>query len=281
MNVYAFELNPAVTITFTNLKLTFSKLPKNIEVGSIWSLYYVTKMVPEVITNVSSYTYTDNIHYPIVLPLAIPSTNNWENNTTNGVVYYFNNTFKDGNLNSTNIIDISNNNNIITGISGSEYAIKNLTNFIKLVGNTNLLSITDVFLIYNPLKDTVQSWAITNLKDDKTNEPIIAPLLYLSLMYTPKNCSNSLLYSDKCIPSCPAGFNYDLGLICLNSNPSLYLPDSELCNYINDLSLTKPINPIIEGIKLGCDKKYFDNNKTINQADVTGSLLTIPSNTKV
>jgi hypothetical protein len=280
MNVYAFELNPNIVVTFSNLKLTFSKLPKNIKHGSIWSLMYVTSLTP-IITPDVVYTYSDLIEFPISLPLAIPTTNNWENNTTNGVIYYFQNIFKHGGLGNINIMDITNNDEPITNTTGDQVAIQNLTNFVKLIGNTNIPSITDIFVLYDPKTYIFQSWIITNMIDTTTQEQIVAPLLYFNSMYSPINCPTGMYYDNKCLPPCPGGFDYDLGLICLNSNSSNYFPDTPICNYINSIPLPTPVDPTIAGIKLGCDRAYFDKTKVIRQVDVTGPNFTLPQDTSI
>lgn len=282
MNVYAFELNPNILITFSNLNLTFSRLPKGIQPGSIWSLNFITALTP-VNTPDVVYSYIDIINYPIVLPLATPKTDNWENNTTNGVLYYFKSIFKRSGLQNLQFIDITNNNEPILNTTGEQIVINNLTNFVKLIGNTNLLSITDIFLLYDPLSNVGQIWVITNMIDDTTQEAIVAPLLYFYGIYNPTNCTSGMYYNNKCLPACPDGFKYDLGLVCLNSNSSNYLPETDICKYINGLNLSSntPINPTIAGMKEGCDKEYFDKNKIIRQTDVTGPLYTLPQDTTI
>jgi hypothetical protein len=271
MNIYAFELNPSITITFTNLNLTFNSLPNNVTPNSVWSLYYVTKLTPVTSPDIV-FSYNDNIKYPIVLPFAIPPVDNWQGNPSNGVLYYFDNLFKNNVFSNSTFMDVTNNNSIITNTNNNQIVINNLTNFIKLIGNTNLLSITDVFFMYDPSTHIAQSWIITNMLDQKTQNNIIAPIIYLSTSYIPKFCSAGLYYNGKCLPSCPKGFEYDLGLVCLNSNPQLYLPNTPTCSYINHLKLTPStsIDPIMNGIMLGCDPKYFEKQKVISQSDITG-----------
>ena len=281
MNVYTLELKPSVIITFTNISLIYDNIPNNITQGSIWSLYYLKQMTPN-ITSSSLYSYTDTINYPIALSLATPNTTkDWENNKTNGVINYFQYIFKQGPLDNINIRDIINNNVSIIGTPGDQVVIQNLTKFIKTLGNMNLRSITDIFMLYEPNKSVGQAWAITNLIDNTTQEPIIAPLLHFDLIYAPSYCSNKsdMFFDNKCIPPCPTGFGYDFGLICLNSNTSNYLPGTSMCNYINSLTLPTPIDPIISAIKMGCDNTYFTKNKIVRQSDITGNLFTLPKDT--
>lgn len=277
MNVYTFELNPSVIITFSNLSLTFSKLDANVTPGTIWSLYYVTALTPT-LTPENIFTYNDNIQYPIAIPLATPRALNWENNITNGVVSYFQSIFKHGNLINVQYIDVVNDEYITNNTTpGDQIAITNLTNFLKIIGNTNLSSIDDVFVLYDPSTYMFQSWARTNLIDATTKENIIAPLLYFSTLYSPLDCASGLYFDNKCLPSCPKGFEYDLGLVCLNSNSTMYLPNSEVCNIINTQLSSAPQNSTLSGLLLGCDENYFDNNKVITQADVTpGTKFDLP-----
>jgi len=49
-----------------------------------------------------------------------------------------------------------------------------------------------------------------------------------------------------------------------------------MCEYLNKLELPEPINPVINALKISCDKNYFDNNRVVRQADITGS-TTLPT----
>lgn len=268
MNVYTFVLNPSVVITFNNLKLIFNTLPSNIVPGSIWSLYYVNEMIP-MVTSDSTYSYTDMFEYPIALPLATPTTQDWKNNKVNGVMNYYQDIFKRKGLINIKIMDPASDSKLLTNKNGNDIVIKNLYDFIKILGNTQLLSITDIFVFYDPKTNDCESWVITSIIDDQTQEPIIVPLITFNLNYEPINCPPGMLYHNhKCLPSCPQGYNYDLGLVCLNSTSSKYLPNSDMCKYINSLSLPEPINPIIEGIKEGCDNNYFNKSKKISNNDI-------------
>lgn len=274
MNVYAIELNPSIVVTFNNIILTFDeKMPSNIKQGSIWSLNYITKLTPIDNNNELIFTYSDMIIYPLAIPLATPKmslTDDWLKNTTNGVIFYFENIFKGGKLNNVRIMDITKNNKEISD-PGDSVAINNLTELLKYIGNTNLINILDIFLLFDPKTNIAQTWVITDIIDDDTKKKIVAPLLYVSSVYSPINCNSELNYDSKCVPKCPAGFDYDLGLICLNSNPKMYLPGTSFCNYINSLdSDSDDTSAAIYGLKLSCDKKYFDKNKLIYQVEITG-----------
>jgi len=272
MNVYTFELNPSITITFNNLTLTYSDLPENIKAGTIWSLYYVTALTPTE-TSDNVFSYSDLIQYPIALPFATPIVEDWKINTTNGFLTYIKNIFK-RKINNMNILD--NNDEVMYNTDGEQYAIQSLGNLLRLIGNANLSSITDIFLLYDPIQNIGQSWAITNIVDETTKNLIIAPLLRFNMVYTPNYCPIGLSYNQKCIPGCPDGFNYDFGLVCLNNNPVNYFPESSMCEYLNKLELPEPINPVINALKISCDKNYFDNNRVVRQADITGS-TTLPT----
>jgi len=287
MNVYTIELNPKVIITFTNLELKFDpNMPSTITPGSIWSLYYVSKLSPTSVSTSSPtvFTYTDNIKLPIVLPLATPNTNDWKYNTTNGVISYFSNIFKQGSLNNVKLLDpVSMNNITDTSRSLTNQAEENLTKFLKIVGETNMSSITDICVLYDSKTNLFKSWIITNLIDKITNSSIVYPLLYFKTTYSPLICPTGLNYfNNKCIPPCPQGFNYDLGLVCLNNNPNLYLPNSPTCNYlniINPANLPQPIDPVLSSLFSACDPNYFNVTKSISQSSFNNSqnIITNPS----
>jgi hypothetical protein len=274
MNVYTFVLNSNVVITFNNLKLIFNTLPNNIKPDSIWSLYYLNDMIP-MVTSDSTYSYIDSFEYPIVLPLATPITQNWENNTVNGVIQYFRYIFKHTGLININIMDPASDNKLVTDKSGDDVVVKNLNDIINILGSTRLLSITDIFILYDPKTNICESWVITNIIDSATQIPLKVPLIRLNLNYKPENCPPGMLYyNNKCLQSCPKGF-LDLGLTCLNSTSSNYLPNSDMCKYINGIILPEPIDPIIKGIKEGCAENYFDISKNITNNDFAKYKLTV------
>ena len=44
-----------------------------------------------------------------------------------------------------------------------------------------------------------------------------------------------------------------------------------MCNFINTIT-PSPTDPILSGIKFGCDPNYFTYNKTFSQSDITSNL---------
>jgi hypothetical protein len=279
MNVYTFELIPNITITFSKLILTFDpNMPQNISKSSIWALYYLHSISASDDTPDITFIYNDSIKYPIAIPLAIPNTSNWETNSTNGIFTYMNNIFNTNNtfLNNISIIDPTNPKNPVS-VDGLTLITNNLSNFIKKLGNTQISSITDIFVLYDPIEYKFQSCIYTNLIDSTTNKNIICPLILFSTNYIPIYCPTGKYYNGKCIPGCPPSFSYDFGLVCLNNNINNYLPNSDLCNYINNninnnfllsSSPSSSVNPIFEGILEGCDPDYFNKTKSINQSDI-------------
>lgn len=262
MNVYSFELNPNITITFSNLILSFDNLPDNVTEGSLWSLYYVNN-ITIASTNVDPiiFSYTDNIKYPIILPLAIPITNNWKNNTVNGVLNYYNNLFKNPALNNINFIDIDN--KVILDTPGYDIVEENLTTFLNYIGESNLITVTDICVIYDTNSNLFQSWIITNLPDPTTKINIITPLIFFTTIYDPMICPADMLYYDKkCMPACPNNYKYDLGLVCLKDDPKIYLPNSTQCNdLIKQTPNINAVPDIIKGIIKGCNTKYFEKDE--------------------
>ena len=279
MTVYTFELIPNITIIFSKLILTFDpNMPKNISKSSFWALYYLTSLTANDDAPDITFIYNETVNFPIALPLAIPTINNWDTNTNNGILPYI------GNIFNTNKVNISNltitdpiNPNVPVTTNGLALVTTNLSNFIKILGNTNLLKITDIFILYDPVKSYFEAWIITNLLDKHTNENIVCPLISFTAHYSPIECPKGSLYNNKCIPSCPTKFSYDLGLVCLNNNYVNYLPRSPMCNYVNSLNLPdNTIDPIIKAIKIGCDPDYFNQTKPIYQTDITQKNYTLP-----
>jgi len=288
MNVYAIELNPSVKIKFTNISLKYSGLPSSIPIDSIWSLYYVS--ILEITPDTESiYSYTDNIKYPVVIPLAIPSEmpsiKEWKENTTNGVFAYFESIFKKGNLEAVEYLDpytyrktsLTETRDIYAKNKIDEtrdiYAKNKIDKFVELIGNTNLTKITDVYVLYNPSTYIFTSWIITTIPDVVTYQNITAPILSFSTKYKPSYCSNGIFYNGKCLPSCPDDYKYDFGLVCLSSNPTDYLPDTGFCDSLNEidsntLSLSISDDNPLAGLLINCNKNYFNIVKSISQKDI-------------
>jgi len=267
INIYAFELNPHIKISFTNLLIKYNDLPSYISKESIWSLSYISHLIPMELTDSINIVYSDNIKYPIVLSLATPNTLDWENNTTNGVIDYFNTIFKNPNTKNIKILNINDKqikNNINRDVK--TIIIDNLSNFINYIGVSKITSITDICVLYDTNTGLFESWVLTNLEDN-----ILAPIIFFSTVYDPNLCVDNKVYFNKlCMPSCPLDYKYDLGIVCLKDDPKIYLPNSPQCTKINKLypgKNIKSIPDVIQGIIKGC------NENNINDDDSTDITL--------
>ena len=260
LNIYTFELNPHLKITFTNLLINYVNLPSNISKESIWSLYYVSELIPMELKDSINIVYSDNIKYPIVLPLATPNTNEWENNTINGVIDYFDTIFKNPNTKNIKILNI-NDEQIKNNMDrdAKTIVIDNLSNFINYIGVSKIISITDICVLYDTNTGLFESWVLTNLPNN-----IFAPLIIFSTIYDPNLCIDNKVYYDKmCMPSCPSDYKYDLGIVCLKDDPKIYLPNSPQCKKIDRFNRNlRNIPDVIQGIIKGCNpnniKDYDD-----------------------
>ena len=266
INIYAFELNPHIKISFTNLLIKYNDLPSYISKESIWSLSYISHLIPMELTDSINIVYSDNIKYPIVLSLATPNTIDWENNTTNGVIDYFNTIFKNPNTKNVKILNINDKlikNNMNRDIK--TIIIDNLSNFINYIGVSKITSITDICVLYDTNTGLFESWVLTNLEDN-----ILAPIIFFRTIYDPNLCVDNRVYFNKlCMPSCPLDYKYDLGIVCLKDDPKIYLPNSSQCTKINRLYTgrnIKSIPDVIQGIIKGCNP---DNIKNDDSTDIT------------
>ena len=65
-------------------------------------------------------------------------------------------------------------------------------------------------------------------------------------------CKWNIIYGI-CLPNCPKEYPYDIGIACLSNNKNLYLPNSTLCNYLNNNSgVLSGADPIIQGLVASC-----------------------------
>ena len=273
MNIYSMELNPNITISFSKLLLTFDPaMPTTISKTSIWALNYLKSIQADNNANDYIFNYNDTLYFPIVISLATPNTAEWENNSVNGVLTYFTSLFATSNLdiNVLKIKDLSNPTSNIT-IDGLSFVTERLKKFISQLGNKDILNITNIFVIYDSDSKLFQSWIITNINDTNTGKLISIPLVAFTTTYNTFICDTGYYYNNKCLPKCPDGFNYDFGLVCLNSKIDNYLPGKSMCNFINTIT-PSPTDPILSGIKFGCDPNYFTYNKTFSQSDITSNL---------
>jgi hypothetical protein len=268
MDIYTFELYPEIQIIFKNLSLSFnSDMPKSLS-NTVWSLYYLQSLTENSSAGSITFTYNDCIKYPIALPFSLPRSLSWDTDS-NGIVPYMTHLFNINNsfINNITIIDPLTSKNVTDGL---KTVTKNITDFLQKIGNTNLKSITDIFILYDPISYNFQSWIFTNILDPNTNKKINYPLITFVGSYYPVNCEKGTLHNSYCIPKCPPNYSYDLGLICLSNDFNNYFPESKFCTHINSLKLQNiPSDSIMSGFIKSCDPNYYTQTTVITQSNIS------------
>jgi len=257
-NVYTMELNPSVTIIFKNLSLGFNQTELDTSginnSASIWNLNYLNSLSPSETDVMYTYTYKPNpIYFPIVLPFLIPTP------TTTSTIWNTVNTNKNTDSILTYISKLSP--SIADKLSEAESNINSVINTLTTKDGSSLLSIIDIFLLYDSESNLFQSFIVTN-EESIDSKYMLYPVLNFSTTYTPTKCKNGTLYNDKCLANCPSEFTYDLGEVCLNSNQNLYIPNSSICDYLN--SHMSNINPTLQRLIDKCNPNVTPEIETFS-----------------
>jgi hypothetical protein len=79
--------------------------------------------------------------------------------------------------------------------------------------------------------------------------------------YNPIFCEDkrAVLYNKKCLPGCPTGYDIDLGLICMKSDISNFIPNSDFCAQLNGMKPTGVKNSILQGLIDACNPDNINN----------------------
>jgi hypothetical protein len=161
--------------------------------------------------------------------------------------------------------------------------------------DTNKVSqITDIFSLYLPADGLINNNSgkyyfvmLMNNPDSTTGiySPFIIHVDGFENSYAPNFCTDatSVLYNNKCLPSCPTGYTIDTGLTCFKSDITNFTPDSDFCKALKSISNASNSsvskNSILQGLLDSCNSDNINNvaqESLFNIKDIKGLVQVNP-----
>lgn len=310
LTIYSMIFKIDINIKLTNLapELKDNTLdPKLLtSLSSLKSLIYAKN------TN-NIYSYKNTISFPIALPFNLPeltvinptgaaagsSTNAVVSGSSTGAASDASASFIEVNVSNnkwyddikTYISTLFIDNQLQKRVKTSSSGVDSVTSIMDSINTTikndiNILStITNIFAYYEPSNNINTSisgtfYFIITLNKSENKKPIW--VMSLKNNYDPQFCEdpNATLYNKKCLPGCPTGYDIDLGLVCIKSDISNFIPNSDFCVQLNALKPTEIKNTILQGLIDACNPDNINNvsNESLFNIDEMNGIKKINKN---
>jgi len=284
-SVYSLIVKHNITIKLQNLSPIINKGDDPTKLKSLENL---TGLIYDKKNNYI-YTYQNEIVFPMALKFNIPkkldngsadpSDATWYNN----IQTYLTTIYVTNNIQNRKEL-------LLSGIDTVNTIMKSM-NSIK--DDTNRVSqITDIFSLYLPAdglinNNTGKYYFVMLMNNPDSTTGIYSPYIIhvdgFENSYAPNFCTDatSVLYNNKCLPSCPTGYTIDTGLTCFKSDITNFTPDSDFCAVLTSSISNVPKNSILQGLLDSCNSDNINNvaqESLFNIKDIKG-LVQVKSNT--